>query len=245
MARTVDVFYRKSLAARRNFWSWLKTLRKELGEIEKTTQMMVKNKKAGPLELDRIALAVHEALLERHDRELALEVSRSKLRPLIGRTAEDPDYELEGKMDVKAVVPPPDSEVCSWPWPTLTGPDLISGRLDIERARANIESERRKARPSVSVVPMWSYQNQEAINGFRNGSLAGIGLSTTLPFTDRNQGNILKARSRERELQLAYHGDRADAFAQVEAAVAEYSGRRRAHHTIQYHPPRLPRRPRI
>lgn len=101
-------------------------------------------------------------------------------------------------------------------------PDLISVQHNINRARAVIELERRRAKPSVAVVPGWSYRNQRSIDGFRNGSLFDIGIATTLPFTDRNQGNILKARAREQELRNIYRGDRADALAEVETAVLNY-----------------------
>ena len=85
-----------------------------------------------------------------------------------------------------------------------------------------IELERRRAKPQVAVVPGWSYQNQQQITGFRNGSTFDIGIATTLPITDRNQGNIAKALAREQELRLHYQGDRADAFAEVETAVLNY-----------------------
>ena len=153
VARTVDV-----LTAR--FWRTKAYLDlaednlAELQEIEKTTQMLAKNKKAGRLELDRIKLAVHEALLERHDRELAWDVARTRLRPLLGRTAADPDYEVDGKMAVAAVVPPPTLKA-ALALADAHRADLISDRLDIERAR-----RRRRIgtgagpSPASSVIPM-------------------------------------------------------------------------------------------
>ena len=71
-------------------------------------------------------------------------------------------------------------------------------------------------------MPGWSYQNQQNITGFRNGSMFDIGLSSSLPITDRNQGAICKAQSRERELCRTYLANRADALAEVEASVATY-----------------------
>src|SRR5206468_5992889 len=102
-------------------------------------------------------------------------------------------------------------------------PDLLSGRKAVDHAAATVELERRRAGPQVSVQPGWSYQNQSRITGFRNGSLFDIGVSTTLPITDRNQGNILRARATARQRDLTYRGDRADALADVEAAVASHA----------------------
>jgi cobalt-zinc-cadmium efflux system outer membrane protein len=219
VAKTVDAFY-EVLADEAYFKLSEKSL-SELGEIEKLTQELAKNKKVGDLELDRIKLAVHEALLERHDRELALDLARARFRPLIGRSASDPDFVLDGALTVAAVVPPPKLEEAV-ALAEAHRPDLISGRKGIDQASANVELERRKAKPQVSIQPGWSYQDQAHQSNFRNGSLFDIGLSTTLPITDRNQGNIRRARSMLAERQLNYAGDRADALAEVEVGVATY-----------------------
>jgi cobalt-zinc-cadmium efflux system outer membrane protein len=173
------------------------------------------------MELDRIKLAVLEALLEKHDRERAFEVARARLRPFIGLPT-DAEFDVEGILDIPTVVVPPPKLADAVALAEAHRPDLISDRFDIDRARATVEHERRRARPQVAVMPGISYQNQQSINGFRNGSTFDIGLAVSLPITDRNQGNILKARAREEELRHTYLGDRADAFAEVETAVLNY-----------------------
>jgi cobalt-zinc-cadmium efflux system outer membrane protein len=194
----------------------------ELTDLEKLTEELAKNKKVGALELDRIKLAVHEAVLERHDRELALDLAKAKLRPFLGRTAADPDYEVEGTLTVTAKVPPPKLEE-ALALADAHRPDLLSGRKAIDQANAVVEHERRRAKPVVAIQPGWTYQDQRHITGFRNGSLLEIGISTTLPITDRNQGNIRKAQAAVQERQFSYQGDRADALADVEASVASYA----------------------
>ena len=219
VAKTVDAFY-EVLTNRAYFELAEKNLR-ELGELETLTEELAKNRKVGELERDRIKLAVHEALLERHDRELALDVAKARLRPLIGRSASDSDYEVEGELTVTAVVPPPKLEEAR-ALAEAHRPDLLSGRKAIDEARANVELERRKAKPQVAIQPGWSYQDQVRQSGFRNGSMFDIGISTTLPLTDRNQGNIRKAEASVQERQLAYQGDRADTLAEVEVSVVSY-----------------------
>ncbi len=219
VGRTVDAFYEVLMDA-----AYLKHADEnleELEQIEKYTEERVKAKKSGKLEQDRARLAVHEALLDRHDRELALEVAKARLRPLLGRTAADPLYEVEGSLAVSAVVPPLKlAEAVALA--EMHRPDLIGAQYEVAQAHANVELERRKAKPQVSVTPGWTYQIQHNINGFRDGSMFDIGIISTLPFTDRNQGNILKAQAREVESYHNYLADRADALAEVETAVAEY-----------------------
>jgi cobalt-zinc-cadmium efflux system outer membrane protein len=220
LARTVDAFY-EALEDDAYFKLAEKTV-EQLTELEQLTEEMARNKKAGALEVDRIKLAVHEAVLERHDRELALETAKARLRPFLGRTAADPDYEVEGVLTVTAMVPPPKLEQ-ALALAESSRPDLLSGRIAIDQAGAVVELERRKAKPQLAVQPGWTYQDQRHINGFRNGSMLDIGISTTLPLTDRNQGNIRKAQAQVLERRFSYRGDRADALADVEASLAAYA----------------------
>src|SRR5262249_12459171 len=232
VARTVDAFY--EVLTNEASLKLAEENLAELEELEKLTEGLVKNKKVGAPELDRLKLAVHEALLERHDRELALETAKARLRPLRGGTGADPDYEVEGELTVTAVVPPPKLEE-ALALAEAHRPDLIAGRRAIDQARAAVELERRKAKPLVTLQPGWSYQDQRHITGFRTGSLFDIGISTTLPLTDRNQGNRLKAQSQVQERQFTYQGDRADALADVEASLASYQDA--VEHLTQFNTP--------
>jgi cobalt-zinc-cadmium efflux system outer membrane protein len=232
VTQTVDAFY-EVLMDDAYFKLAVKNL-EELMEFEKLTEELAKDKKVGALELDRVKLAVHEALLERHDRELALEVAKARLRPFLGRSAADPDYDVEGTLTVTAVVPPPKlAEAVALA--EVHRPDLLSGRKAIDQAIALVELERRKAKPVVAIQPGWSYQDQAHQSLFRNGSMLDIGISTTLPFTDRNQGNRRKAEAVVRERHLTYQGDRADALADVEVSLATYADA--VEHLTQFNTP--------
>jgi cobalt-zinc-cadmium efflux system outer membrane protein len=219
LARTVDAFY--EVLQDEAYFTLSERYLEELQKMEKLTEELANNKKVGPLEVDRIKLAVHEALLERHDRELALEIARARFRPFIGRTASDPPFEIDGELTVKTVVPPPTlAEAVSLA--EVHRPDLIAGRKEVDQAHATVELERRRAKPQVALQPGWSYQDQAHQTPFHNGSMFDIGISTTLPITDRNQGNIRKAQAQAAERQFTYFGDRADALADVEASVRTY-----------------------
>ncbi len=218
LAQTVDAFY--EVLENDAYFKLAERNLEEVMDLEKLTGKRAEDKKV--MELDRIKLAVHEALLERHDRELALELAKARLRPFLGRTAADGDYEVEGALTVTAVVPPPKLDE-ALALAEAHRPDLLSGRKAIDQANAMVEHERRRAKPQVAIQPGWSYQDQRHQSDFRNGSMFDIGISTTLPITDRNQGNIRKAQAFVQERQLTYQGDRADALADVEASVASYA----------------------
>jgi cobalt-zinc-cadmium efflux system outer membrane protein len=220
LAHTVDAFY--EVLEDDAYFKLAEKNVGELTELEALTKGLAKANRVGVLELDRVRLAVHAAVLDRHDRELALEVAKARLRPLLGRTAADADFEVEGALTVTAVVPPPKlGEAVALA--EAHRPDLLSGRKAIDQASAVVELERRRAKPIVSVQPGWTYQDQRHESIFRNGSMLDVGVATTLPLTDRNQGNIRKAQAAAQERQFSHQGDRADALAEVEAAVASYA----------------------
>jgi len=114
-------------------------------------------------------------------------------------------------------------------------PDLLSGRKAIDQANAGVEHERRKAKPQLAVQPGLTYQVQRHIDTFPDGFMFDIGVSMTLPLTDRNQGNIRKAQAHLQEYRLIYQGDRADALADVEASVASYTDA--VEHLTQFNTP--------
>jgi len=219
IGKTVDTFY--EILANEKYLKLAEENLEELQNLEKLTQELAKTKKAGALELDRVKLAVLEALLERHERERALVVSKARLRPFIGLPT-DVDFEAIGDLPIPTKVVPPPKLADAVALAEAQRPDLISDQHSINRARADIEHERRRAKPQVAVQPGYTYQNQREITGFRNGSLFDIGVSATLPFTDRNQGNIAKARAREAEMRYTYEADRLDALAEVESALLNY-----------------------
>jgi outer membrane protein, heavy metal efflux system len=219
VAQTVDAFY--EVLADEEYLKLAERNLAELTDLEKLTEELAKNKKVGQMEVDRSKLAVHEALLERHDRELALDIAKARLRPFLGRTAADADYEIEGVLTVTAVVPSP-KLADALALAEAHRPDLLSGRKALDQANAVVELERRKAKPQVAVQPGWSYQDQAHQSLFRNGSMFDIGISTSLPLTDRNQGNIRRAQAQVQERRFTFQGNRADALADVEASLASY-----------------------
>jgi cobalt-zinc-cadmium efflux system outer membrane protein len=177
--------------------------------------------KGSDAEKHRVRLLVLDATLALSGREQDAKNAKAKLRPLIGRTAADPDFEVVGTLDVTAVVPVPELKDAI-ALAEIHRPDLMSDRHTLARASASVHLEQRRAKPQVALTPGWSYQYQRNINGFRNGSMLDVGVQFSLPITDRNQGNIRKAQWQLAEAQYTNLANLADARAEVEVAVAAY-----------------------
>jgi cobalt-zinc-cadmium efflux system outer membrane protein len=189
--------------------------------IEEIIKKQVAAGGAGQMEADRARLAVLDAQREAYLRELTVATTKAKLRPLLGRTASDPDFEVRGTLTVtKAVTPPPLAEMIALA--ERNRPDLLSDQVSIQQSRAALYSEQRKAKPQMSLQSGLSAQVQRRITGFPDATLFDINLTTSLPITDRNQGNIAKAQSVINQNVWTLQADTADVRAEVERTVREY-----------------------
>jgi outer membrane protein, heavy metal efflux system len=201
----------------------LKVVNEDIVELQKLEALALKNAKeqVGKLDAERVRLAILDVMREQHRREAAVDSIKAKLRAMIGRSGLDRDFEVEGTIEVSQAIPPLDLKGAL----TLARqrrPDLLSDERSIAQSQASIIREGKKKYPQVAIQTGFSYQDQVHITGFPNATLFNIGLTTTLPFTDRNQGNIQKAYSTLRASQEKLQADIADALAEVEGAVAAY-----------------------
>ncbi|RZS86574.1 TolC family protein [Pigmentiphaga kullae] len=79
-----------------------------------------------------------------------------------------------------------------------SAPELVAGRLEIERRKAVVDVERSKQYPDVTI----SAGSQRSNDLGRNQTL--IGVSIPLPFFNRNQGNLYEAKVRADQAQDQY-----------------------------------------
>ena len=193
----------------------------DLERIEEITKKQVELGGAGSAERDRVRLAVLDARREARQRAAAAAAAKAKLRPLLGRSAPDADFEVRGVLTVKTAVPAPTLEEAV-ALAERQRPDLLSDRRAIAQGRAGVARELALGKPQVPIQTGLNYQVQRRITGFPDTTLFAIGLNTTLPFTDRNQGNVAKAGSLLRQSELTYKADLADVRSEIEQALTAY-----------------------
>jgi outer membrane protein TolC len=100
--------------------------------------------------------------------------------------------------------------------------DAILNRLDLRRslarytaAEANLQLEIAKQYPDVQIGPGYTYEER---NNFFT-----VGLSTTLPLFNRNQGPIAEAEARRKEAAATFLGAQTQVIAESEQALANYA----------------------
>ena len=190
--------------------------------LEKTARDRVKDDTKTSVEVRRVRLAVLDAQRELRKRRATAETTKAKLQARIGRPPDTPDFVVRGTLAVRAAAPLL-SVTRAWAIAEQNRPDLQTSRRAIAAADAAIARERRRAYPQVAVTAGVDYQDQYRITGFRSPWLWTVALNGTLPLTDRNQGRILGAEAAGRSTRAALIVATADARAEVEQAVAEYT----------------------
>ena len=194
----------------------------ELVALEKLAQERAKGGEGSDVEGRRVRLAVLDAQRELRKRRAAAATTKAKLQARIGRPPDTPDFVVRGTLTVRAVAPPL-GLARAWAIAEQNRPDLIAARRAVVAADAAVTREHRRAQPQVALTAGIDYQDQVHITGFRNAALWTVMGSTTLPFTDRNQGRILAAEASARSARATLGVATADARAEVEQAIAEYT----------------------
>jgi outer membrane protein TolC len=115
---------------------------------------------------------------------------------------------------------PPSTESLS---PEQIQRQAVLNRLDVRRAlaqyaaaEADLQLEISKQYPDVQIGPGYTYEEK---NNFFT-----LGLSTTLPIFNRNQGPIAEAEARRKEAAAAFLEKQAQVIAGSERALAVYVG---------------------
>jgi cobalt-zinc-cadmium efflux system outer membrane protein len=193
----------------------------DLRRIEKITAERLELKGGAAIDLDRARLAVLDAQREQRRRDLTVITARSRLRPLLGRLAPDPNFDVAGELGVAATLPAP-ALADAIALAEMNRPDILSDRRDVERALAAVATEERKAYPSLAFQTGATYQQTQFYTRIPGVLSANVWLTSGLPFTDRNQGGIARAKSDLREKRMTLQADLAELRAEVEQALETY-----------------------
>ncbi len=191
-----------------------------LKRVEQVTQQGVKFGGAGTIEAERIMLSVLDAQREARNRAATLTTAEAQFRAAIGRPAQMSATDASGSLEiVKPAMALSLSDAVALA--EQNRPDIISLRRQVAKARSGIEVERTKARAQITPTLEYNNQFQEAI-GAPDAPAYTAELAVTVPFFDRNQGNIAKAQSVLTQSCYNLQAQLVQTEADVEQAVAEF-----------------------
>jgi outer membrane protein, heavy metal efflux system len=192
-----------------------------LKRVETITAERVALGGVGTIELDRIRLAIFDSQREVRNRETALATTTAQLRAFLGFTDAAPTFAVQGNLEVPTPVTPLTVED-ALALAQQNRPDLLSLRRQLAKAAADLVVEQKKVYPEVTPHFGYTRQFQEQAIGFPDVNDWGVEVEMTVPLFDRNQGNIVKAQSVQRQTNLKLRAQLVDLRAEVEQAVKAY-----------------------
>ena len=164
-----------------------------LERVEAVTRRAVGNGGRPQVELNRMRLVLLGARRSWRDSESALVSAKAKLRALLGRPDAESTCDVAGTLDgpLTAEALPTDE---AYAMAAQNRPDVLSLRRKVAKAQADVVVERRNALPEVKPNVGMGYQFQQPV-GATDINTWGVGIETTVPLFNRNQGNRAKAAS--------------------------------------------------
>ena len=159
---------------------------------------------------------------ELREAEKTLATAIAKLRAQMGRRSPDPNFDVTASLDLPLTAQPMAVEE-ALALAEQNRPDIASLRLQIDKANRDIQVEKTKAYPAVTPKIGYIRQIQQKTTGFPDANSYEFFVDVTLPFFDRNQGNIAKARSVLAQNALNLEAGLVDLRAEIVQVVEEFT----------------------
>jgi len=189
-------------------------------QLESITAKAVEGGGRPLVELQRVRLERLRSEQALREAELRLASSKAKLLAMLGQMRPLGEWDLAGSLDEIRIRPPlPTEEALSVALENR--PDLQAARWRVAQAQAELESERRKAYPAISLQAGYARQYQHAITGFPDADSYSVSLTLGLPVWDRNQGNRARALSLLVQRQYEMQAETVELYAEILQAEQE------------------------
>ncbi|MBX3218956.1 MAG: TolC family protein [Labilithrix sp.] len=198
-----------------------KEAREQVRTLESITSQRVTLGSVGTIELDRVrlaALAAHRELLRS---EAEVDKAMARLRARLGPAFARATLGVGGSLEL-ASAPEAPSLNDALAIAETSRPDVLAAKRSVERATADVRTERRNAFPNLAISVGYTRQFQEKAIGFPDVSSWGVGVDTSLPILNRNQGAIMKAEAAQRQTLASQEAVSLELRAEVEQALREY-----------------------
>ncbi len=167
--------------------------------------------KAPPLEGSKAQVALASARIEAREAQAALLGARRKLALLWGE-AEPAFASVGGNLDTL----PERASLDELRAALAASPKLAGGKLAVDLGRAQLEVEKSKRYPDITLSAGVARDNEAGRNK------AQLGVSIPLPLFDRNQGNVYAATMQSYKAQDLYRELQASLTAELLQAVTRF-----------------------
>lgn len=192
-------------------------LNQAVGIIEK----QVRGQQESPIELDRVIIQRDSATIALEEAKASLAKATSHLATLLNIPATETDQlVVRGKVLTKSEQIPQPNELVAMA--TANRPDLMSYRLGVQRAQADVSLAQAEATPDVFVLyTPWSLRNNTPTGG-QDASSWSLGVMASVPLFNRNQGNIRRAGINVSQTRIEQSGIERQIANEVRRAVKDH-----------------------
>ncbi len=202
--------------------------RENLAAMNRIVEVNAARVKAGDLaELELVrsrVAALHDANSLRRA-ELEMQTAGTRLRALMGRSANSPPFEVTGELERAAAIPGLEE------LRTIaleSRPDLRALRMDGERAQAEVRLQLAQARPDYTLGAEYRRQQVNA-----KANTLTFTVNVPLPLFDRNQGEIARSRQEQIQARLRVQARQLTVAAEVEDASSRLQAAQQLLATIE------------
>jgi cobalt-zinc-cadmium efflux system outer membrane protein len=189
--------------------------------LEAITSQRVTLGSVPSIELDRVrlaALASHRDLLRA---EAEVDKSFMRLRARLGSAFTKATIDVAGSLQL-ASAPEAPTLADALATAEASRPDVIAAKRAVDRNAAEVRAQRRNGYPDLSVSLGYAHQFQTSL-GSPDADSWGVGLGTSLPIFNRNQGAVLRAEATYRQSVTVLDAVLLELRADVEQALREYA----------------------
>jgi cobalt-zinc-cadmium efflux system outer membrane protein len=180
------------------------------------------------VELVRSEVAALQFRNQVRQAELRLRVAKNRLQALMGRSVFSPVFDVSGAMRRDATVVE-QAEILNVA--LAARPDLSALRRDQARSLAEVRLQLAQGKVDYTVGA--AYNRQLNVGEGKRGDSLGVFFSVPLPFYNRNQGEIERARQEQAQIEARIRSLEQEIVAEVANAYEQFKTARTLMETIE------------
>ena len=203
-----------------------------LDSVLKTTQEQFQKQLVPETEVENAAIQRDTAEVGLEQAEAALLQAKRGLAVMLDvPTVEADRLEIRGSVRDETASPPPPDDLGRLA--LCVRPDVVSYRLGVRRAQADVKLQKAERFPDVFVLGTpYGFRNNASV-GEKSATSWSLGALVSIPLVNRNQGNIHRAEHTVQQTQIELSGLERQVLSEVERAYLEYSSTNSAAQRLQ------------
>jgi cobalt-zinc-cadmium efflux system outer membrane protein len=198
-----------------------------LNQVLKTTEQQYQKQLVPQTDVESAAIQRDTAEVGLEQAETALRQAERALAVLLDMPpGEAAGLEIRGSIRDEAAPPPPPDDLAKLA--LCVRPDIVSYRLGVRRAQADVALQRAERFPDVFLLyTPYGFRNNAPLDE-KSATSWSIGALVSIPLLNRNQGNIRRAEHTVIQTQIELSGLERQVLSEVERAYLEYASTRAA-----------------